>query len=258
MHFELYREANRVAAGQVRPSAIRAKIDKNPMSRRIWPLASRIALCASLLAFPMVNSAHATQAGGPTKSAANESKPVIKKQTLHHRAGHKAHRKPALLSTPVTPVATPPAPVPPAQQSASPAKIEFQQGQLQIDAQNSSLIQILTKISGETGLVVEGLDHDERIYGQYGPNSVAATLTALLDGAGYNYVIIGGGNQGSMKLLLTPRTAGGIGIASGPAAIGNPVAAPVSTTPAMANPSEPPHPKTPQEIFNELRRMHPQ
>lgn len=215
-----------------------------------------IALYALLLVFSAFRSARATQTVTP-KPAANESHTAVKKHALHHRTGHKAHIKPASPAITATTVPTPPAPVPPAQQLASPAKIEFQQGQLQIDAQNSSLIQILTKISGETGLVVEGLGHDERIYGQYGPNSVASTLTALLDGAGYNYVIIGGGNQGSMKLLLTPRTAGSIGVASGPTAIGNPVAAPASATPATANPSEPPHPKTPQEIFNELRRMHP-
>ncbi len=256
MHFEPHCEAGSVEAGPVQPPPNDLQIGGNSIFHRMWPLTASMALCALLLVFPAFGLAQATQTGapGPTTNGSHET---AKKHAPHHRAKHRAHKKPGSPEATATPVSTPPIPVPPAKQLASPAKIEFQDGRLQIDAQNSSLVQILTRISGETGLVVEGLGHDERVYGQYGPASVAGTLMALLDGAGYNYVIIGG-NQGSMKLLLTPRTAGTVSVASGPAAVGNPTAPAVNTTPVMANPSEPPHPKTPQEIFNELRRMHPQ
>ena len=128
---------------------------------------------------------------------------------------------------------------------------------LRIDADNSSLVQILEQVSHATGIKVDGLGADERIYGQYGPGPVTNTLSKLLDGAGYNYVIVGGGpGKPATKLLLTAGPSG--------SAIASSVAAPApsfSSEPAKPLPapsfSEPTHPKTPQEIFNELRKMHP-
>jgi len=158
---------------------------------------------------------------------------------------------------PAAPVA-PPRPVPPAEQPATQAMIDFRQGLLSIHAQNSSLVTILNQVSRQTGLVVEGLNHDQRVYGQYGPGNMASTLTALLDGSGYNYVIVGGdSSHAPSKLILTQGNA--------PSAPGVPVAAnngtvtPTDTAsePVSANPSEPVQAKTPQEIFDELRKMHP-
>lgn len=150
--------------------------------------------------------------------------------------------------------AAPPPPVPPVQQAASPAKIYFRHGTLRIDANNSSLMQILNDVSRQSGLVIDGLNRDERVYGQYGPGPVASTLTKLLDGAGYNYVITGGSAAGGtpMKLMLT---AGNTMPPSVPATYSAPT--PVNASPEPANPSEPVHAKTPQEIFNELRAMRP-
>jgi hypothetical protein len=126
----------------------------------------------------------------------------------------------------------------------------FRHGNLRIDANNSSLIEILRQISHQTGLDVEGLGHDQRIYGQYGPGSMSSTLAKLLDGSGYDYVIVGGGTgHPPTKLLLT---------VAGEAPAGASVAT-NNNTPATSepeNPSEPTQAKTPQQIFEELRRMH--
>ena len=86
---------------------------------------------------------------------------------------------------------------------------------------------------------------------------MASTLAALLDGSGYNYVIIGGGHSPS-KLMLTQGSA--------PTAPGLPVAANNGTVapagadsePVIADPTAPVQAKTPQEIFDELRKTHPQ
>ena len=140
-----------------------------------------------------------------------------------------------------------------------PATIDFHQGLLSIYAQNSSLIAILNQVSSQTGLVIEGLTHDERMYGQYGPGNIASTLTTLLDGAGYNYVIEGGdGGHSPGKLILTQNT--GAIASSLPVVAGNETVAPPSnsTGPVVADPSAPVRAKTPQEIFDELRKMHPQ
>lgn len=223
-----------------------------------WLMFATLSIGISLILVPA--NAEAFQTGSSQNSAARSADSSNQQPTTkpkpHHSARRHTHRKPA---PEVAAPPTPPIPIPPAQQTAAPATVEYRDGQLQITAQNSSLVQILTKISQETGLVVDGLGHDQRIYGQYGPGSVAVTLSALLDGAGYNYVLVGNANgRDAAKLLLTPRSGDGGGVTSAAATTPVPFSAPANTTQQMANPSEPPHPKTPQEIFQELRKMHPQ
>jgi hypothetical protein len=192
--------------------------------------------------------------------AAPQTQPT--KSAAHRHASHSKKHAAASASKPAAAAPQPAPPLPPVQQSAQQAKIQFHQGMLSIDAKNSSLKEILDQVSHQTGLQIDGLDHDERIYGQYGPDTVANTLTDLLDGSGYNYVMIGGGNGAPpTKLLLTANN-------GGPGA-GN--SAPPSPPPPAANaaPPEPaPEPQptddisqhpapTPQELLDQLRKDHP-
>lgn len=176
--------------------------------------------------------------------------------TTHHRAHHHKKAKPTLVV--VAPVAPPPPPppVPPAQQPPVPARINYSRGNLRIDANNSSLTETLTELSRETGMDIQGMDHDERIYGQYGPGPVTSTLMHLLDGAGYSYVIFGGGgDKPPSKILLTPASSG----ASVPPPVPQqyvPPPAPPQDPNAVTDPSQPVQPKSPQEIFDEMRQMH--
>ena len=111
-----------------------------------------------------------------------------------------SHKRPPWRLQPVAP----PPPLRPAEQPPNPATIEFSNGVLSVHAQNSSLVNILVQIQHQTGLVIDGLSHDQRMYGQYGPGSVSATLTALLDGSGYDFIIVGGGAGGTApKLILS-------------------------------------------------------
>lgn len=180
-------------------------------------------------------------------------------QAIAHKRHHHRHAKPA--AAPVTPPPTPappPAPLPPAEQPAKPATVSYHQGVLKVDADNSSLVQTLNQIALQTGLTIEGMNHDRRIYGQYGPGPVNAVVSRLLYGAGYNYVLVGGSGKSAAKLVLTPS---GASAPSSPAPVATAAAPPPFTEPqnnGMADPTEPPHPKTAQEIFEELRRAHPQ
>jgi hypothetical protein len=217
------------------------------------------AMSIGMLFLAFSGFAQATQAPASSTHRAQSVK--------HRHAGHsKKHDK---AVTPVQP--PPPPPLPPAQQPASPAKIDFSHGTLKIDAQNSSLSQILKQISRQTGIQIQGLDQDERIYGQYGPDTVANTLTDLLDGSGYNYVMVGGG-EGSppSKLVLThgsgePASGGSINGVSPPQSFtppngngGDPSGQPVMPSAQPTNDPTAGQPKTPQEIFDQLRRAHPQ
>ena len=59
-----------------------------------------------------------------------------------------------------------------------------------VNADNSALSGILHDISAKTGMTVDGLSRDQRIFGSYGP-SAREVLSALLDGLGYNVMMAG-------------------------------------------------------------------
>ncbi len=250
-----------------RAHSSRGAVSASPGLRWILALSSLFLLVASLPAgaqSPAEGQNSAAVAGQGTVSAS--AKPSTgnsataasqKTQPGGHPVTHHHHRaKTTVAAEPVQPVAPPP-PLPPAEQPATPATVDFHQGILTIQARNSSLINILAAVSRETGLVVQGLSSDQRVYGQYGPGSLASTLTALLDGSGYNFVIIGGEGGQSPRLELT--TAGAAAAPSPAVVSGNQPDTPsASDQPTMADPTQPVQAKTPQEIFEELRRMHPQ
>ncbi|HWF67479.1 MAG TPA: hypothetical protein VN670_09245 [Acidobacteriaceae bacterium] len=180
---------------------------------------------------------------------------------VHHSTRHHRHAKPAAPAV-VTPVVPPPPlpPPPPAQQTPQPATVSFNHGVLRVQANNASLVQTLNQISEMTGLAIQGLNHDQRIYGQYGPGPMVDIVTKLLDGSGYDYVIVGAGEHKAAKLILTPAGTSGAAIntPTPPPAQVNPPPAENEENPETTDPTEPPQAKTPQEIFDELRRAHPQ
>lgn len=208
-----------------------------------------------MLLIPTSFATAQTAGNAPTAGSSPSTKTSTLKPPIHHPAHHRHHAKPEAAT--VAPVAPPP-PLRPAEQPPNPATIDFNNGLLSVRAQNSSLVNILVQIQHRTGLVIDGLSHDQRIYGQYGPGSISTTLTALLDGSGYDFIIVGGGSGGAApKLILSTPASNG-------AVTPPPVANTEATPPASddqadpADPTAPPEPKSPQEIFNEMRRMHPQ
>lgn len=191
-------------------------------------------------------------------SQSTAGKTLTAQHPVHHPAHRHRHAKPAATVVAPAPVAPPP-PLRPAEQPATPATIEFSNGLLTIHAQNSSLVNILIQIQHQTGLVIEGLSHDQRIYGQYGPGNISTTLSALLDGSGYDFVIVGGGSgHAATRLILSTSGSGGQQTITAPAVTNQEAPPPASEQSGPADPTTPVQPKTPQEIFNEMRRMHPQ
>jgi hypothetical protein len=106
----------------------------------------------------------------------------------------------------------PPAPeVPawPANEKAAKATIIWDSRGLRIDAANSSLAQILVDVDTVTGATVVGFDADQRVFGVYGPGPARDVLGQLLQGTGYNVMMIGDLGQGTpRKIVLSPRHGG--------------------------------------------------
>jgi hypothetical protein len=152
------------------------------------------------------------------------------------------------------------------QQSAKLAQISIAAHRLEIKADNSALSQILHDISGTTGMKVDGLSKDERIFGTYGPGDARDVLLALLEGSGYNVLMVGDLDSGAPRELnLTQR---GAAVAS---SVGSAPRRPAEEEadedqdlqpPPQPEPIQPPQnneppqgQRTPQEILQELQRL---
>jgi hypothetical protein len=112
----------------------------------------------------------------------------------------------ALPELPASPLATPPST---AAVAPSPATVNLTDGKLTVSAQNSDLTAILQQVARASGMSIEGLGKTTRVFGVYGPGNPRDVLTDLLDGSGYNFVMLGGGNGSApAKLVLTEKPAG--------------------------------------------------
>jgi len=143
------------------------------------------------------------------QTPAAESTPV-------HRPAHPRKHTPAHAAAP-DPVVAPPVVVPPVAEKpnwpafadAAEATIVWNNKGLSIDAANSSLQQILKDVSTATGIKVDGISSDQRIFGAYGPGRAADVLSQLLQGSGYNVLMIGDLAPGTPRqIILSTRQAG--------------------------------------------------
>jgi hypothetical protein len=104
-----------------------------------------------------------------------------------------------------------PAPIGPANQPPNQAKVTWDGRGLEIEASNSSLNQILHQVAADTGAKLEGLAQDQRIFGSYGPGPGSDVLWKLLDGSGYNVLLIGGsGCDAPLEIVLSVRSSTGL------------------------------------------------
>ncbi|HEX3471938.1 MAG TPA: hypothetical protein VHT28_12220 [Silvibacterium sp.] len=151
---------------------------------------------------------------------------------------------------------------------ANPAKVDLTTDHLAIRADNSSLSEILHQVTAASGMTVEGLGQDQRIFGSYGPGEPYEVLSALLHGSGYNVVMLGQTATGAPRqLVLSPRSA---------SISNNAPSRPAQTEqdeeddevqaqPAQPTPETPPAPapgqspqggvRTPQQMLQELQQM---
>jgi hypothetical protein len=84
--------------------------------------------------------------------------------------------------------------------------VTLDQGKLLVDARNSDLSTILQDVAAQTGMTVDGLSKNTRVFGVYGPGAPRDVLSQLLTGAGYNFVMVGGAQENvPRELLLTAQ-----------------------------------------------------
>jgi len=117
------------------------------------------------------------------------------------------HKKPpaAKLAAQPAPAPAPTAPqIPnwPANNKPAEASVVWDSHGLFIQASNSSLDQILRDVSLKTGAKVEGMSADERVFGTYGPGPARDVLTELLEGSGYNILLVGDLGQGTPRRIV--------------------------------------------------------
>lgn len=124
--------------------------------------------------------------------------------------------KPDAAATAPTPARAAYATSPVLDTPAEPAHIALTGGKLSIQAKNSSLADILHQLAKDTGMSIDGLSKDQRIFGIYGPDDPREVLSELLDGAGFNVLMLGSTDSGAPReLQLSIRN-------NGPIAAGQP------------------------------------
>ena len=102
----------------------------------------------------------------------------------------------------------------PVNEAPRPAVVQWDSRGLSIQAENSSLKGILNEVAEKTGAKLEGValgsSTDQRVFGDYGPGTANAILAQLLNGSGYNVMLIGDQGQGTPReiVLSKPSAAG--------------------------------------------------
>lgn len=97
----------------------------------------------------------------------------------------------------------------PVNQAPKPAVVQWDSHGLSIHAQNSSLKEILNEIAEKTGAKLEGFvpggSTDQRVFGEYGPGTTDNVLAQLLNGSGYNVMMIGDQGQGTPQEIVLSK-----------------------------------------------------
>lgn len=202
----------------------------------------------------------------PSSSTAPQAK-------AHHRARSVAtHPATIAAKTPPSAAPEPAAPNWPINDHPAPATITWDSHGLRINAANSSLKQILGDVATATGAKVDGFGSDERVFGEYGPGPLRDVLSQLLQGSGYNILMIGDQAQGApLQIVLSARRSG-----TAPATAASPSQGqgdddsaadnevddqpqPMPVPPAMRpgyGPGAPGGPvRTPQQVIEEMQRQ---
>jgi len=204
--------------------------------------------------FPPVQGASNPPAGTPQPGTPAESTIHIGSTTTPNPAGAQLNPAPAL---------------PPslADKPAVPAQVTLHDGSLSVDARNSSLSDILKHVEATTGMTVDGFDKDSRVFGVYGPGSPREILSQLLDGAGYNFLMVGSTDNGTPReIVLTARSSAPVSApSSGSNSQQEEDEEPNYPQPQQMEPPPPPQapimppaeqrPRTPQEMLQELQRL---
>jgi len=230
----------------------------------------RVLLVLAAAALPAAIAVPARVSAQTAKSQTAVSSPSAAVPALTRPPAHK-HKRPIAAHPAAPPVpeaqepVTPPVPETPkwpAFEHPALASVVWDSRGLSIDAANSSLQQILRDISTATGVKVEGLGSDQRVFGTYGPGLARDVLSQLLQGSGYNVIMIGDQGQGTPReVRLSVRQSG----SAPPAAGSNPPSdesEDADEQPAAPEPEVPVRPvfppgappRSPQQIMQEMQQ----
>ena len=122
-------------------------------------------------------------------------------------------------AAPAPPVGQPETPAPEAQPSAPPpppkkVDVAMQDGKMSLTSDKASLAEVLNELRSQTGadIVIPPGAEREEVAVSLGPASPREVISQLLNGSRYNFIILGGNGDanGVAKLILTPKTAGGV------------------------------------------------
>jgi hypothetical protein len=140
--------------------------------------------------------------------ALQATEPAQQQKTAQSRHRAAVHADSASTQRQPTPEAiTSPTPIWPANQPPNQAKVSWDGRGLEIEAFNSSLNQILHEVAADTGAKLEGLTQDQRVFGSYGPGPEISVLSKLLEGSGYNVLMIGNGDTDvPLEIVLSARS----------------------------------------------------
>jgi hypothetical protein len=145
---------------------------------------------------PTTKSTQVTSVG-PTTAPANKTRSIYKKSTSKQKTP-----EPEVAPAPV---------VPPTLEQMPPTapRVSYQNGQLSINAHNSTLSQVLHSVQQQTGATIDvpGGATGERVVADLGPGRPRDVLASLLNGSHFNYVILGvpGDTGGVQRVILTAR-----------------------------------------------------
>jgi hypothetical protein len=220
-----------------------------------------MAIAAGMLASAVGASVVAVQAqstGNPQPSGQTVQAPGVGPTPKRLHSGKKRSSKVAKVAPEPVPVEVPQPVEPvlpnwPVNAQAEKASVGWDGRQLSVAASNSSLHQILNDISTATGVKVDGLGGDQRVFGRYGPAPAREVIGQLLDGSGYNVLMIGDQGQGTPReLLLTAK-------GTAPVQPVNPQAnAPQNANPDDEPQEEPEPPEQQNPIMNRPMAVQPQ
>jgi hypothetical protein len=116
--------------------------------------------------------------------------------------------QPAVQTPPPQPVV----PLRPEQMPPTAPQVMYQDGQLSIVAQNSTLSSILSAVRAQTGAQVEMPPETayDRVAVQLGPGNPRAVLSSLLEGSRFDYIVLGSAEDPNTlsQVILTPHRGG--------------------------------------------------
>src|SRR5205085_7366290 len=107
-----------------------------------------------------------------------------------------------------------PPPPPPRPEQLPPTRptVTYNNGQLSILANNSTMTDVLNSIHAQTGAQFEmsGVSSADRVYAKLGPGAPKDILAALLDGSRFNFAILGSPTDSAAvsRVVVMPKAGG--------------------------------------------------